>query len=338
MQFPIAEHELRMEGLQPEPLEFKYPLSEAAISTKITDYERDVRESCEYDPMFVMRIEALQDNYSLDELKYVLSASSGDMFSARNELERFVSLNTEPGKDLPPEAQRGFAECCKKLAYAVIRHEMLQNAIKRKEQVIMGNIDGIGKSEANIENNKYAEGNGTGVEFTAEGIALANGFVDAYYKAHPMETSHDREMDDVSLEQLREKQAICDEFLARHEIGAQTMEAPDNSTPADIPNATQNDSEPGALQKAAAIAGVSLALWGMQGAITRPVNIEAPPVEEPLPVTEFAPSDPHDWNTLAEGLSKLAGGDKIEIVSLEAPVKIEDLPPLSDDDKKTKKE
>ena len=144
----------------------------------------------------------------------------------------------------------------------------------------MSSIDGIGKAEDPIENPKYAEGNGTGTEFTTD--------------------------------------------------------TPEDSTPVDIPDAPENDSgEPGKFTKAVATIGVGMSLWGMQGAITRPIDLDVPPVRDTPPVTAFDPDAPDDWCSLGEGFSKLAGGDEIEIVSLEGPVKIEGMPPDDDDKKRT---
>jgi len=133
MLFAIQEHELRMEGLQREPLEFGPELTEAEISVSIIDYERSVRESCEYDPAFNERIDALQ-SYSPDELESALSLSSSELFSARNELERFVAVNGGMDGKIPPEMQQRFAECRERLSAAIVRHEMLLKAIELKRQ------------------------------------------------------------------------------------------------------------------------------------------------------------------------------------------------------------
>lgn len=133
MLFSLDEHELRTEGLQHKPLEFGQELTETAISVSVIDYERSVRESCEYDPVFNDRIEDLQ-SYSLDELESALSLSSSDLFSARNDLERFVAVNVDMNGKIPPEMQQHFVECREKLSAAVVRHEMLLTAIKLKQQ------------------------------------------------------------------------------------------------------------------------------------------------------------------------------------------------------------
>ena len=92
---------------------------------------------------------------------------------------------------------------------------------------------------------KYAEGNGTGAEWTAEGTARITGYGDAYYKAEQMKSERERtndssedsnsieklpytqdqieehgegrEMDDATLEQLEEKKREVDAFLKRQE-------------------------------------------------------------------------------------------------------------------------
>lgn len=145
----------------------------------------------------------------------------------------------------------------------------------------MSSIDGIGKAEDPIENPKYAEGNGTGTEFTTD--------------------------------------------------------TPEDSTPVDIPDAPENDSgEPGKFTKAVATIGVGMSLWGMQGALTRPLeNYVMPPVEETIsaPVesvdaeslrtADFDPDDPQNWLDQAEAFSKLLGDEKIKIDFLKDPIKMD---------------
>ena len=101
--------------------------------------------------------------------------------------------------------------------------------------------------------NKYTEGNGTGAEWTAEGTARINGYVDAYYKAEQIKSesekdaetsegsgslenlsyqseqsgnhSDGREMDDVTRQQIEDKEREVEEFLARQEEKAAEREA-----------------------------------------------------------------------------------------------------------------
>lgn len=134
MLFNIQEHELRIEGLQKEPLTLGTDLSDAEISSSIIDYEKGVCEACEYDPMFNIRIEDLQHNYSLDELKSAMSENSCALFAARNELERFISINTGLTESFTAELQRRFNECKETLANAILRQEMLRKAVEIKEQ------------------------------------------------------------------------------------------------------------------------------------------------------------------------------------------------------------
>ena len=126
-------------------------------------------------------------------------------------------------------------------------------------------------------------------------------------------------------------------YVEGNDTGAEfTTDTPENSTPVDIPDASENDSgERGAFSKTVAALGVGMSLWGMQGAITRPIDLDVPPVTDPPPVTEFDPNDPDDWGSLGKGFSKFAGGDEIEIASLEGSVKIEGMPPDDDDKKRT---
>ena len=56
MIYSIDEHELRLDGLPREHLDFDEELSEAEISVSIIDYERNIRESCVYDPAFSGKI------------------------------------------------------------------------------------------------------------------------------------------------------------------------------------------------------------------------------------------------------------------------------------------
>jgi len=159
----------------------------------------------------------------------------------------------------------------------------------------------------------------------------------------PQETAGDnpyaegRVMDEASLEQLREKQAINDDFDARHENGERTTETPDESAPVDIPDAADEKSgEPSTFRKAVGAVGIGLSLWGMQNALTRPIDLDAPPTEEPPQITEFDPDSPSDWLSLAEAFSKIAGGEITKTDPPEDPVKIEDLPPDGDDKKGNK--
>ena len=139
MLFELQEHELNLDGIPRPELEFNSELTEAEIAVSVIDYEKAMRESCVYDPGFNLKITDLCENYSLDELQSALSLSSSDLFSARNELERFVSVNTGASCELPPELQSAFAEYRDRLADAIARNEMIKTAIDLKMQTRIGN-------------------------------------------------------------------------------------------------------------------------------------------------------------------------------------------------------
>ena len=134
MLFSIDEHELCLDGLSREHLDLdRNDLSEAELSVSIIDYERNIRESCVYDPAFSRKITDLCNNYSLDELESALSLSSSDVFAARNDLERFISVNIGMDGELPPELQSQLAEYQAVLESAIVRNEMLKTAIGLKQ-------------------------------------------------------------------------------------------------------------------------------------------------------------------------------------------------------------
>ena len=63
-----------------------------------------------------------------------MSENSCVLFAARNELERFISINTGLTESFTAELQRRFNECKETLANAILRQEMLRKAVEIKEQ------------------------------------------------------------------------------------------------------------------------------------------------------------------------------------------------------------
>ena len=105
MLWEVNEHELSDWGLQKAHLELSPECTEAEFYAQCIDYEKQIAESCQYDPEFVMRVEELCDNYTLDELQKMKSEFSEDLFSAQNELLTFLSFHSG---ELSPEQQADF--------------------------------------------------------------------------------------------------------------------------------------------------------------------------------------------------------------------------------------
>ena len=68
MLWEVNEHELSDFGMQKKTLEVSPEDSEADFYAQCIDYERELAESCQYDPEFIVRIDELCENYTLDEL------------------------------------------------------------------------------------------------------------------------------------------------------------------------------------------------------------------------------------------------------------------------------
>ena len=129
MLWEVNEHELSNLGMQKKTLEVSPEDSEAEFYTQCIDYERDLSESCQYDPEFIMRIDELCENYTLDELQQMKSVYSEDLFSAQNDLLTFMSVNSG---ELSPEQHAEFEQCLRKLEEAIIGNTILANAIEEE--------------------------------------------------------------------------------------------------------------------------------------------------------------------------------------------------------------
>lgn len=138
----------------------------------------------------------------------------------------------------------------------------------------------------------------------------------------------EREMDDVSRQQLQEKQQIIEDFCTRHEKMAMEPNRADekNDAPTSIEK-IEND-EPSAFRKAVAIAGVAFGMYGMQTALTQPIEqIVTQPFEgsvetETVPPSsfpcDFAPDNPISWcDDFMRAFASLLGGEKTEIPYIE---------------------
>jgi len=126
MLWEVNEHELSNLWMQKKTLEVSPEDSEAEFYTQCIDYERDLSESCQYDPEFIMRIDELCENYTLDELQQMKSVYSEDLFSAQNDLLTFMSVNSG---ELSPEQHAEFEQCLRKLEEAIMGNTILANAI-----------------------------------------------------------------------------------------------------------------------------------------------------------------------------------------------------------------
>lgn len=138
MSFGMREHELRLEGTPHERLELKAGLTEAELSATLIDYEKKISESCALDPVFTRKVNDLCNNYSLNQLQTVRSLESEELFSARNALERFVSLNmaNQSAEHLSEETLKEFSDCAKRLETAILNRKMLETAIAIKSDPI----------------------------------------------------------------------------------------------------------------------------------------------------------------------------------------------------------
>lgn len=155
-----------------------------------------------------------------------------------------------------------------------------------------------------------------------------------------------REMDDVSRQQLQEKQQIIEDFCTRHEKMAMEPNRADekNDAPTSIEK-IEND-EPSTFLKAVAIAGTVTCFIGHQNAIHTQIKqlfsqpFEGPVVTETLPPSNFPCDldldDPQTWLDLAQAFASLLGGEKTEIPYIEKNIIVEcgPKPPENNEDDK----
>lgn len=134
MLWEVNEHELSDFGMQKKTLEVSPECSEVEFYAQCIDYERELAESCQYDPEFIVRIDELCENYTLDELQQMKSVYSEDLFSAQNDLLTFMSVNSG---ELSLEQHAEFEQCLKKIEEAIMVNTMLENAIgeEMKEEI-----------------------------------------------------------------------------------------------------------------------------------------------------------------------------------------------------------
>ena len=129
MLWEVNEHELSDFGLQNEHLEIIPDCSEAEFYTQCINYEKQIAESCQYDPEFIVKIDELCENYTLEELQKMKSVFSEDLFTAQNELLTFISVNSG---GLSIEQQEVFFSCVEKVEDAILCNVMLDTAIKEE--------------------------------------------------------------------------------------------------------------------------------------------------------------------------------------------------------------
>lgn len=129
MLWEVNEHELSDFGLQNEHLEIIPDCSEAEFYTQCINYEKQIAENCQYDPEFIVKIDELCENYTLEELQTMKSVFSEDLFTAQNELLTFISVNSG---GLSVEQQEVFFNCVEKVEYAILCNMMLDTAIKEE--------------------------------------------------------------------------------------------------------------------------------------------------------------------------------------------------------------
>ena len=123
------EHELSSWGMQKNHLEISPDCSEAEFYSECIDYEKTIEECCQYDPEFIMKVEELNEKYTLEELQQMKSYYAEDLFSAKNELLTFLSVNSD---NLSPEQQKEFACCVEKIEDAITCNAILDAAIEEE--------------------------------------------------------------------------------------------------------------------------------------------------------------------------------------------------------------
>ena len=141
--YGMDEHELRMEDIPHEHLELQSSITEVGLAAALIDYEKKIGENCIWDPAFTQKVNDLFNNYSLDQLQLARSQASEELFFARAEMERFVSLNMadRPAEQLSAETLNGFSACSKRLETAILNREMLKTAIEIKSQDQFENLE-----------------------------------------------------------------------------------------------------------------------------------------------------------------------------------------------------
>lgn len=129
MLWEINEHELNDLGLQKARFDISSECTEAEFYAQCIDYEKQIAESCQYDPEFIMKVEDLCDNYTLDELQKIKSVYSEDLFSAKNDLLTFLSLHSG---ELTPEQQADFNLYVEQIEDTILCCAMLDTAIEKE--------------------------------------------------------------------------------------------------------------------------------------------------------------------------------------------------------------
>ena len=134
MFYSLDEHEMRIEGINKPQLELGSKFSPLELEVRCVDFEKKIAEDCLYLPEFWYRIDELCKHYTTNDLLRASSLYATDLFSARNELLQFMSVNSACEGKIPSELKNEFERLQKKLSNAIIYDKMLRIAIEIKQQ------------------------------------------------------------------------------------------------------------------------------------------------------------------------------------------------------------
>lgn len=134
MLYSIDEHEMNLAGIAKPSLDLGTKGSQIELDTRYADFERTVEDYCLRDPMFSSQIDELCQNYTEQELQHAASLYAGDLFSARNDILQFMSINCDQKGEIPTGLVEYYKELQSKLSEAAIYNKMLQIAIEIKHE------------------------------------------------------------------------------------------------------------------------------------------------------------------------------------------------------------
>ncbi len=134
MLYSLDEHEMRIEGINKPQFELGRKLAPLELEAQCIDFEKKIAEDCLYLPEFSYKIDELCKNYTTNDLLRAHSLYATDLFSVRNELLQFMSVNSSFEGEIPDNLRNEFERLQKKLSDAIIYDKMLKIAIEIKQQ------------------------------------------------------------------------------------------------------------------------------------------------------------------------------------------------------------
>lgn len=128
MLYSIDEHEMSLTGIAKPSLDLGTKRTQLELDSRYADFERTVEDYCLRDPMFSSQIDELCQNYTEQELQHAASLYADDLFSARNDILQFMSINCDWNGEIPADLLGDYKELQSKLSEAAIYSKILQIA------------------------------------------------------------------------------------------------------------------------------------------------------------------------------------------------------------------